>query len=451
MSKCRAIIIKKQFEGVILTQIMSSLKYQTTCIEIGDIDKQNHESGFTVFVCLYVTHVCSVQDYINAAKLVQARLPNTPILIVYEPSINVESLNKFKKCIHNVSIICNSKLSHTTIKNYLISILIQQCTIIETQASIKHDEHVYIRGSSSQMRHMRSQIRSISSSSGNSICLESTPGGGSRVISKYIHQISPNKDGAYVTLHMHILSNLISSNHDTIIQSLVSRIINLSSNGTLVVFRSDLMSESMQYAILSVLKNNNPSTTDARVRIIFEMHVPINQLQHQKTFLRELFLIINHHIVTIPPLCDRISDIYQLCAYIARNISIKSGRNVSISDSALQLLQSTTWNHGLQQLIISIEYAVIHASSNNIISINDIIHLSQNSAAQQEFSIDTIVSMDFENARKEFDMIYLQKKIQVMNHNLKKTSESAGINRSTLYRKLKTLGLAQYIRNHDDS
>ncbi|HZQ92242.1 MAG TPA: sigma-54 dependent transcriptional regulator [Terriglobales bacterium] len=179
-------------------------------------------------------------------------------------------------------------------------------------------------------------------------------------------------------------------------------------------------------------------TVDARV--IAATNKNLEEEISRGNFREDLFYRLNVIPFFVPPLRERKEDIPLLARHFLKEFSSSySRRTREISDDAVEALMRYSWPGNVRELRNVIERMVI---MNPAAARLDRKHLPPlvyrdggGRAAPAEFST-------LHQARAAYERDYILKKLDDNHGNVSRTAEVLGLERSHLYRKMKTLGIA---------
>ncbi|HHW56139.1 sigma 54-interacting transcriptional regulator [Thermoanaerobacter thermohydrosulfuricus] len=182
-----------------------------------------------------------------------------------------------------------------------------------------------------------------------------------------------------------------------------------------------------------VMRIGDDKVIPVNVRIISATNKNIKKMVDEGKFREDLYYRINILTLTIPDLNQRREDIALLARYFAKKYSQKYGKNIEdIYDMAIEYLNEYYYKGNVRELKGIIERAVI-LSTGNIIELKDvkIEETEYNRAHKHVELLSSFMSL------KEIETIYIDNIVSKCNGNLTKAAKILGINRSTLWRKLK--------------
>ncbi|MBC3887196.1 PAS domain-containing protein [Acetobacterium paludosum] len=222
-------------------------------------------------------------------------------------------------------------------------------------------------------------------------------------------------------------------------------------NGTIMLDEIGEMPLDMQTRLLRVLQENiitkigsqNPIAID--VRIIAATNKDLKKEVELGRFRKDLFYRLNVLPLYLPPLKERKSDIYLLFQYFMKSISEKYGKKeIEISEESLMILENYNWPgnvrelENIAELIVNSESFPIKYFIENSNQENQAL-----SDSLAEYEPAAILREGLENLDpSRLDMSYVEKEhitkvLELFHGNISQTSNVLGIQRNTLYSKIK--------------
>jgi DNA-binding NtrC family response regulator len=155
-------------------------------------------------------------------------------------------------------------------------------------------------------------------------------------------------------------------------------------------------------------------------------------------FRQDLYYRVNVINVELPPLRDRSSDIPLLAQHFLEDVVQETGKDVAGFDQeAIGVLQRYSWPGNVRELQNVVERAVL-LGSGNVITPAD---LPEHLTAGPLMPSAPIVGQTLKEALAGPERQIILEVLRAHNWNRNSTAESLGINRTTLYKKMKRLGL----------
>ena len=280
------------------------------------------------------------------------------------------------------------------------------------------------------------------------ILLEGESGTGKELFAKAIHSLSPRKDGPMITVNCGSLP-------DTLLESELFGYeagaftdakkdkpgrFALAEGGTLFLDEIGDVSPAMQMRLLRFLQERvyeplgSVKPVHADVRIVTATHQDLAALVEEKKFREDLYYRINIVKLQIPPLRDRIEDVPLLVEHFIDRFNTLQGREVmGVSDEALSCLMSYHYPGNVRELENIIERAFILCRSGHI----EREHLPQ-PVCHQVPGGGPPADLD---SFKQMEASFLMNALRRHNWNRTETAKALGIHKTTLFRKIKALGL----------
>ncbi len=218
----------------------------------------------------------------------------------------------------------------------------------------------------------------------------------------------------------------------------------LAEDGTLFLDEIGDVPLSVQVKLLRVLENRQfervggTAPIQFKARIISATHRDLDKEIKEGRFRDDLYYRINVINIHLPSLMERKDDIPGLVTHFMNNFNARFKKDIHyISPNALKILMNYKWPGNIRELENVIEHAFVVCSSDAIRTE----HLPERLRALKEKFIgkDENISVDkpLENAEKKLIETTLQK----CNGSRIQAAEVLGINKTTLWRKMKKYGM----------
>jgi len=164
-------------------------------------------------------------------------------------------------------------------------------------------------------------------------------------------------------------------------------------------------------------------------RLICATNRDLELVVKEGKFREDLYYRLNVFSISIPPLRERRSDIPLLCNYFLKKLAESTNKPVKgVSPEAMEQLENYHWPGNVRELRNAIERAIVVAKGPTI-TVDDLpIPFSSKTAAQDQ-SLEAVERAHIENM------------LEQMGWNITRSAEMLGIDRATLYHKIKKYGL----------
>jgi DNA-binding NtrC family response regulator len=214
--------------------------------------------------------------------------------------------------------------------------------------------------------------------------------------------------------------------------------------GTIFLDEISTASPGMQVKLLRVLQNfefeqvGGTKTFVVDSRVILATNEDLSRAVVEGRFRQDLYYRVNVINIELPSLRERISDIPLLANHFLDDVCKESGRPMKrFSDDAMAVLQSYSWPGNVRELQNVIERAVL-LGRNELIVVDD---LPRNLAAAGPVSTEAVGSRTLKQALQSPERQMILDVLQAHGWNRQATAEALGINRTTLYKKMKRLNI----------
>ena len=291
------------------------------------------------------------------------------------------------------------------------------------------------------------------------------PGSGKSKYSRLLHHLSPRGKQPYIELGVATLDENNSAREffgaetdDKIYHGLLEQ----ARGGTLYIDDIGDMDLATQGLLLSTLETGQfhriggTESILLNCRIITASHYSLEQLVSQAKFKTELYYQINVLQVAIPPLRQHCEDIPDLLNYYRdRFVQQEQFNYRNFSIAGLNKLRNYDWPGNLLELKNLVQRLLV-ASDNETISLEEIessIKVQAQQTGVPDLTNDKAYGNVYENAltdlfehplkeaREMFEKAYLEEKLIEVGGSVGKVAQIAGVERTHLYRKMKTLGI----------
>lgn len=217
--------------------------------------------------------------------------------------------------------------------------------------------------------------------------------------------------------------------------------------GTIFLDEIGTATPAMQVKLLRVLQElafeavGGTETHNVDVRVILATNEDLAKNVAEGAFRQDLFYRINVINIELPPLRSRVSDVPVLAQKFLEEVREDAGRNVTgFSDEAIGLMQSYGWPGNVRELQNVVERAALLGKSETI----DLVDLPPEMRAAGGLSAPARFSgRTLKEALEGPERQIIHEVLEKNDWNRNQTADELGINRTTLYKKMKRLGLEE--------
>ncbi|MCD4750675.1 MAG: sigma 54-interacting transcriptional regulator [Thermoanaerobaculales bacterium] len=273
-------------------------------------------------------------------------------------------------------------------------------------------------------------------------------GTGKEVLARFLHNASPRRDQAFVTLNCAALPNdLLESELFGIEQGVATGVderpgkFEAAHGGTLFLDEIADMSLETQAKILRVLQEGEvyrlgaSVPRPARCRIIAASNRDLTPMRAEGTFREDLYYRIAVWVVEIPALRHRPDDIPNLAAHFLQRAAHRRGIHVrGITEGALIALKGYHWPGNIRQLENEMARAALFLGDGDALD-------SHRLSSEIVLPRDRDPRGALEERLEHLEKFEILAAFQRCGGNASNVARELGIGRSTLYRRMKALGI----------
>ena len=288
--------------------------------------------------------------------------------------------------------------------------------------------------------------------SGSTVLICGETGTGKELLARAIHNTSPRQEKPFVAVNCGALpDNLLESelfgykagaftgaNRDK-----PGRFA-MADGGTLMLDEVGEISQALQIRLLRVLQEKTfeplgaTQSTSVDVRIIAATNRDLAERVKTGAFRQDLYYRINVVQIDLPPLRSRKEDIPLLAEHFVDRFNRIQGKSVAgVSPAAMSLLMAHDYPGNVRELENMIEHAFVMCSEGWIEPAHlpgEFIKAPAAAAAKQSGGLKEAVA--------SMEMQIIDDALKRNNYSRKAAARELGIDKSTLFRKMKALGLA---------
>ena len=315
---------------------------------------------------------------------------------------------------------------------------------------------VRIVAESRAMREILSLLKTMSYTD-STILISGESGTGKELISRYIHQHSRRREGAFIPVNCAALPpELIEAElfgYEKGAFTGASRegkagLFEQANFGTLFLDEIGELPLPLQSKLLRVLENGETKRLGSNrirtvsTRIIAATNRNLLAMVRQKTFREDLYYRLNVIPVTLPPIRERREDIYPLCVYYLSQLNMKYGRGKRLGKGVRELMEQYAWPGNAREIKNVVERLFV-MTPYDMITVSDMPGAffgegdgADEGAEEPEADMGELCRQPYREAVRRFEQLYLTQALRQFNGNVTQTAKFMKISRSDLYYKL---------------
>lgn len=282
------------------------------------------------------------------------------------------------------------------------------------------------------------------------ILLTGESGTGKELFARYIHFTSGRAAGPFFAINCGAFTEELLSNelfgHEkgafTGAMAVKKGLVEMASGGTLFLDEIMEMPPSMQVKLLrviqekEVLRVGGTESLKVNVRFIAATNRDIQDVIKAGQFRQDLYFRLNVVSLRVPPLTERRDDITLLsCYFLKKYVALMKKDVTEISEDAMSLLMNYDFPGNVRELENIIERGVALSNGNSI----EIAHLPED---LRELSIKTFRKKEGKiPSLEDQEVAYIKWVLKEVGGNKNSAAQILGIDRVSLWRKLKKYGM----------
>jgi DNA-binding NtrC family response regulator len=305
-------------------------------------------------------------------------------------------------------------------------------------------------GRSPLIKQLREKVQQIAAHD-SPVLLSGEPGTGRAAFARYIHALSTRSDAPLVSLLAASLTDsnaeeqLLGSEHGGDVQS---GYFERAKNGTLIIDELSELCDQAQKLVLSVLEQGEFIRSGGRepvklqARVLATINADYETAIDNGKLRRELVSSLNTLNLRVPPLRDYAEDVPELLGYYvdklidAENLSFRR-----FSVAAQNRLRNYPWPDNVRELKNLVRRLLLTGSDEEI-SLDEVESEIGGAAISDEPLVkQDLLSLPLREAREQFERAYLQQQLVLCDGKVGKLAQRVGMERTHLYRKLRSLGV----------
>ncbi len=419
---------------------------------------------------------------ITALDIVRKSMPDLVLLDIWMPQMDgLETLGKLKQLNPDLVVIMMS--GHGTIETAVKSTKMGAYDFIEKPLSLEkllltvrnalsmkrlRAENESLRelaftdhemtGTSPPMKKLKEQIKLVAPTNA-SVLITGENGTGKELVARNIHFQSPRRGKPFVEINCAAIpeelieSELFGHEKGAFTGAVAQKKgkFDMADGGTIFLDEIADMSLKTQAKVLRILQERKfervggTKTVDVDVRVIAATNKILEEEIKAGNFREDLFYRLNVVPFTVPPLRERREDVPQLMEHFLNGFCIREGREEKkFSPEAMELMKNYEWPGNVRELKNIIERLVIMTEGRVIDAAALPLFMTTQGVTRELMPsrLENVLECNtLREAREEFEKEFILQKLEENNWNVSKTAEIIELERSNLYRKMKSYGI----------
>lgn len=305
-------------------------------------------------------------------------------------------------------------------------------------------------GRSKLMQGLRERVQQYARHDG-SVLLSGEPGTGRGAFARYMHALSRRADEPLTTL---TAASITESNFEEQLlgaelgEEVTAGAVERASGGTLVIDELADLNDAAQKVLFGILEDGHftrvggsrPIKVDARIVATvgadYESKIESGELR------RDLVAQLSELSLRIPPLREYAEDVPELLTYYVDKLVDSEGLKFRrFSVAAQNRLRNYPWPDNVRELKNLVRRLLLSGSDEDIVLDEVEAEISAAAPVDEPLVKQDLLALPLREAREQFERAYLQQQLVLCDGKVGKLAKRVGMERTHLYRKLRSLGV----------
>ena len=436
-------LICRSLEGVLQDD-----GYHAVSVESGELclEELRGDSYEAVLLDIWLPGIDGLE---TLARIQEIPFPQRPMVVMISGHGNIETAVKATKLgafdflekpltIEKVSVVVKNAVQQRRLE-------------LELERLKEGGRRVEIIGESVPVKALRQQLALMAATNGR-VLIYGESGTGKELVAQAIHALSQRAGDPFVEVNCAAIpeelieSELFGHRKGSFTGAQEDKIgkFQKADGGSLFLDEVGDMSLKTQAKVLRALEEQRfepvgaAASVQVDVRVIAATNKHLEEEIERGNFREDLFYRLNVIPFYVPPLRERVEDIPRLADHFLREFVTAYGRKPKeLTPEAYTLLAEYHWPGNVRELRNLMERIVIMNPQVRV----DARHIPLNPARRSVFERPMDRFGSLQEVREAVEREYILRKLEETNGNVTRTAELLGLERSNLYRKMRSLGI----------
>ncbi len=278
-----------------------------------------------------------------------------------------------------------------------------------------------------------------------SVMLFGEPGTGREAFARYIHSVGPRVRSPWVSV---VAASLTADTAATQLYGTTDSpgLLERARGGVLFVNDVASLGDTAQGLLYSALEQGAYTPTDASAPRALDLRIlcsaPTDFEARHEGFRQDLFSHLSVLTLRVPPLRDYAEDVPDLLRYYADRLTDAERLPLRrFSVAAQNRLRNYPWPGNVRELKNLVHRLLILGGDEEILLAEIEAELEVAASASEPLVKQDLLAMPLREAREQFERAYLQQQLLLCNGKVGQLAKRVGMERTHLYRKLRSLGV----------
>jgi len=305
-------------------------------------------------------------------------------------------------------------------------------------------------GRSAQMQALREKVQQYAGHD-ESVLLSGEPGAGRGAFARYLHALSSRADEPLVSVTAASLTE--GSAEEQLLGreqngEIYAGAFDRAANGTLVIDELGDLNNAAQKILLAVMEDRayrrigGTEPIKLRARVVASVGADYEARIEDGSLRRDLVSHLGVLSLRIPPLRDYSEDVPELLAHYVDKLVDAEGLSFRrFSVAAQNRLRNYPWPDNVRELKNIVRRLLLTGSDKDITLEEVEVEISAGAPADEPLVKQDLLALPLREAREQFERAYLQQQLVLCEGKVGQLAKRVGMERTHLYRKLRSLGV----------
>jgi len=305
-------------------------------------------------------------------------------------------------------------------------------------------------GRSPLMKTLREKVQQFAGHD-SPVLFSGEPGTGRGAFARYVHGMGSHSDGPLVTL---LAASITDSNAEEMLLGsesggdIHSGYFERAQNGTIIIDELTDLCDQAQKLTMSVLeqgefvRSGGHQPVKLQARVLATANANYEKAMDDGKLRRELVSNLNTLSLRVPPLRDYAEDVPELLSYYVDKLVDSEGLSFRrFSVAAQNRLRNYPWPDNVRELK-NLVRRLLMTESGEEITLDEVEgEISAATVTDEPLVKQDLLALPLREAREQFERAYLQQQLALCDGKVGKLAQRVGMERTHLYRKLRSLGV----------
>jgi two-component system response regulator AtoC len=340
------------------------------------------------------------------------------------------------------------------VRNALETLSLKKELSIVREREQQEFEADFIVGENPRMRKVCEYVKRVARSNSSTVLVQGESGTGKELIARAIHYWSFRRDKMFVDFNCTAVPEALVESElfgfekgaFTDAKQQKKGLFELADKGTLFLDEIGDMSYKLQAKLLRALQERSftrvggVSKVNVDIRIIASTNRDLQAAMAAGKFREDLYYRLHVVPITLPPLRERGSDILLLAKHFIDRFNREFKKNVyKIAPETQKLMLEYHWPGNVRELKNTIERSILLECEDELLPE----HLLFAEAETRPKPESEAAAAGTEMTLEEVERDYIRRVVEAVGWNKNRAAKTLGIDRTTLYTKIKKYGLAR--------